>query len=399
MRTSGLLATLMFVTVLGFGQVDPYLAGRACMDQNLYASAVSHLEEALELKPGETEILYNLGISHFELQDFPEARDAFYETEKRRTGMGSFYLAKTEVRLNHPEQALKYLRIHLLSRYKVAEHVIILDEELSSLQGSPGWQQLWNEKKWFSDGDKTFQEAMFLKDNSNHLEAINLLNNLEKQGYKRSYIQTEKAFIYSELGNPKAARSELRSAVKSDVRNLDAVQQLAHYQLNDGAYEDAVAGLSRVIRQDPARFDAYIQRAEARSLDGDLTGAMEDMELYLTYFPSDDEAIYRKGMIQFDNRKYLDAIQSFNRALELNKGKPEYYFARGMTYASTGTTRYADKDLSMALDLDPLNGKIWFEKGGLSEKLGDRTGACHCYHKAFQYGIYEAGEFLDQHCD
>ena len=49
MRTNGLLATLMFVTVLGFGQVDPYLAGRACMDQNLYASAVSHLEEALEL--------------------------------------------------------------------------------------------------------------------------------------------------------------------------------------------------------------------------------------------------------------------------------------------------------------------------------------------------------------
>ena len=398
MRTSGLLAMLMFVSVLGFGQMDPYLAGRAYMDQDLYASAVSHLEEALELKPGETEILYNLGISYFELQNFPAARDAFYETEKRRKGMGSFYLAKTEVRLNHPEQALKYLRSHLLSRYKVAEHVIILDEELSSLQGSPGWQQLWNEKKWFSDTDKMFQEAMFLKDNDNHLEAINLLNNLEKQGYKRSYIQTEKAAIYKELGNEKAARSELRSAVKSDVRNLEAVQQLAQYQLIDGSAEDAVTGLSRVIRQDPARFDAYIQRAEARSLDGNLKGAMEDMELYLTYFPSDDKAIYRKGMIQFENGKYLDAIQSFNHALDLDSGNADYYFARGMTYASTGTTRYADKDLSMALDLDPFNGKIWFEKGGLSEKLGDRTGACHCYHKAFQYGIYEAGEFLDQHC-
>lgn len=399
MRIPGLAAVLMLLSVLGMGQVDPYLAGRACMGQQLYDSAVSYLEKALTLNPGETEILYNLGLSYFALHNYPAARDAFYETEKRRKGMGSYYLAKTEVKLNHPEQALKYLRIHLSSRYKEPEHIIILDEDLSSLDGTAGWQELWNEKNWYSSGDKTFQEAMFLKDNGNHLEAINLLNNLEKQGYRRSYIQYEKAAIYKDLGNEKAAQSELRSAVKSDVRNLEALQQLASFQMVDGAAEDASIALSRVIRQDPTRFEAYIQRAEALSLDGNLKGAMEDMELYLTYFPSDDEAIYRKGMIQFENGKYLDAIQSFNRALDFDKGNATYYFARGMTYASTGTIRYADKDLSMALDLDPLNGKIWFEKGGLSEKLGDRLGACHCYQKAFQYGIYEASDFLDQHCD
>ncbi len=27
--------------------------------------------------------------------------------------------------------------------------------------------------------------------------------------------------------------------------------------------------------------------------------------------------------------------------------------------------------MSMALDLDPLNGEIWFEKGKLAEQLGD----------------------------
>lgn len=399
MRIPGLTAALMLISVLGFGQVDPYLAGRACMDQELYDSAVFHLENALALNPGETEIFYHLGLSFFALKKYPAARDAFYETEKRRKGLGSLYLAKTEAKLNHPEQALKYLRIHLSSRYKEAEHVIILDEDLASLDGMSGWQQLWNEKKWYSTGDKTFQEAMFLKDNGNHLEAINLLNTLEKQGYKRSYIQAEKASIYKELGNEKAARSELRSAVKSDVRNLEALQQLAYYQLEDGAAEDASIALSRVIRQDPAKFHVYLQRAEALSAEGNLKGAMEDMELYLAYFPSDDEAIYRKGKILYQNKKYLDAIQSFNRALELDKGKAAYYFARGMTYASTGTIKYADKDLSMALDLDPLNGEIWFEKGGLMIKLGDRLGACFCYQKAFQYGIFEAGDFLDQHCN
>ena len=57
MRTNGLLTLLMFVSVMGFGQVDPYLSGRACMSQELYDSAVYYLEMARDLNPGETEIL------------------------------------------------------------------------------------------------------------------------------------------------------------------------------------------------------------------------------------------------------------------------------------------------------------------------------------------------------
>jgi tetratricopeptide (TPR) repeat protein len=102
--------------------------------------------------------------------------------------------------------------------------------------------------------------------------------------------------------------------------------------------------------------------------------------------------------MQFEHRKYLDAIQSFNRALEMENGEAEYYFARGRTYTATGTTRYAERDMSMALDLDPYNGKIWFERGKLAEKMGDRAGACQYFRKAYQYGIFEAGEWIEQSC-
>ena len=399
MRKKGLGILFLFLSVLGYGQMDPYLAGRACMSEGKFDQAVTNLDEALLQDPGEADIYYQLGLSHFALKNYPKAWNSFYETEKRRKGMGSFYLAKCEVKLNHPQQALNYLRIHLSSRYKKPEAEILLDEDLSSMEHSSGWQQLWEEKNWYNNGDKDFQQAMFLKGQGDHLEAINILNKLEKQGYKRTMVQTEKAMIYTELGNPKAAQSELQSAVKSDVRNLKASQQLAQMHIDEGDAEDAVSQLDKVIRQDPALFDAYIQRAEARSQAGDLRGAMEDINLYLSYFPQHDEAIYKRGQIQYENGKYLDAIQSFNRALELNKGEANYYFARGRTYAATGTSRYADKDMSMALDLDPLNAEIWFEKGRLSEKLGDRAGACHCYKKAYQYGIFEAGDLMGKNCN
>ena len=398
-RLAYLLLTLLIFSLQGFGQGDHYLAGRACMEDEMYDSALFHLEQALQQNPGQTEIYYQLGISYFTLKNYPAARDAFYETEKRRKGMGSFYLAKSEIRLSHPQQALKYLRIHLSSRYKKSESDILLDEDISTLQGSPGWQELWDEKRWYSSSDKEFQEAMFLKSQGDYLEAINQLNRLEKQGYKKSMVLSEKASIYNELGNLKASRSALKSAVKSDVRNLDALQQLAVMQIADGDAEEAVEGLNRVIRQDPARFEAYLQRAEALSQIDELSAALSDMELYLTYFPENDSAIYRKGLIQFSHGKYLDAIQSFNRSLALNQGEASYFYARGLTYAATGTTRYAEKDMSMALDLDPLNGEIWFEKGKIDDQLGNKDSACHCYRKAYQYGIFEAGELINKRCN
>lgn len=392
-------ALMLLLVIPGWGEVDPYLAGRAYMIQEKYDSALVFLKQANDKEPGESSILMNLGLCYFHMHNFPAAWETFYEAEKRREGFGSLYLAKTEVKLNHPELALKYLRIHLSSRYRIPEEEILLDPDLSQLEGSPGWQQLWNEKEWYNQADKDLQEARFLKENGDALEAINILNKLEKQKYQRTLVFTEKSEVYAMLGNDKAARSALRSAVQSDLRNLDAVIRLAAVQIENGETDEAIKGLNRVIRQEPDRFEAYLLRASGWNKSGNLNGALKDLDLYLSYFPNQHSVIYQRGIILYENGKFLDAIQSFNKALEMENGVADYYFARGRTYASTGTTRYAEKDMSMALDLDPYNGEIWFEKGKLSQKLGDSSSACLCFKKAYQYGVYEAGELRDKLCN
>ena len=391
-----ILAIMIATAIPGQAQLDPYLAGRALMIQGKYDSALVQLDRALEKEPGKTEIYMSQGICCFSLNRIPAAREAFYEVEKRREGMASLYLARIEVRLNHPELAVKYLKEHLSSKYRIPENEILLDPDLSRLEGSEAWQQLWKEQNWYSESDKEFQEALFLKENGDALEAINRLNRLEKENYNRSSVFEAKADIYKKLGNNKAAISALNDAVKSDVRNLDALMKLSYFEIENGDLDDAVYALDRVIRQEPYRFEAYLLRATARSGTDNLRGALEDLELYLSYFPNSHEVIYQKGIIQYEHGRYLDAIQSFNKALDMDRGNAAYYFARGRTYASTGTTRYADKDLSMALDLDPYNGDIWLEKGKIARKLGDLEGACHCFRMAFQYGIYEAQELLER---
>jgi len=293
---------------------------------------------------------------------------------------------------------MKYLRKHLASPYRLDESVILLDEDLQSLEGSSRWKQLWEENDWYSHDDEEFKEALYLEKHGQELEALYKLNALEKKGYKPSLVLTRKAGIYSELGNQKAARSALQEAVKKDVRNLEARHFLAEILVEDEKFEEARKELDILIRREPDRFEAYLLRARARSASGNLQGARSDLDSYLLYFPGRHDVLYRKGLIEHEHGKYLNAIASFNSALGMSSGEADYYLARGQSYMATGTTVYAEKDLSMALDLDPLNPKAWFSMGQVAEKLGKKQKACDCYGRAQQLGLYEAGNHVERLC-
>lgn len=396
-RTSLIFAVLFAVAPL-LGQAEAYVLGRARMLEGDYPAARQELQKALDEKPGDVRITYQLGLCLFESKDYQGALELFSIVDKQKKGMGSFYLAKIEFRLNRTELALKYLREHLDSRYKMPEKDILLDPDLGQLENHPGWQQLWNEKEWYSEKDQLFQEALFLAGNGHELEALNLLNQLEKRAYKRSLVLEHKARIYARLGNEKAAAKALQAAVKSDARNLDALQLLCEQQVVDGDFDDASQGLNRLLRQEPDRFEAYLLRAKVRS-ELDMLGlALDDLDLYLEVFPESHEGWNARGMVQYQHRKYLNALQSFHRAIALDQSSAAYYLNRGRTFMATGTLRSASSDLSMSLDLDPYNGQSWYAMGLVKRELGQLKDACPCFEKAYQYGVYEAGELIEREC-
>jgi len=398
MKRGYLLIAISFILLPLRAQEDPFLAGRASMIRGEYSQAAIYLEKALAGEPGDADLMIHLGVCYFRQQEFPRAWELFFGAEKRKKGMGTFYLAKTEVRLNHPELALKYLEEHLSSHYKLPEDEILLDPDLGRLENSPGWQELWNKKQWYSAEDKEFQEARFMKDHGRELEAINVLNKLEKKGYRKGDVLTEKAEIFLSLGNKKAAVSAFSDAANADYRNSRAQLALATSLVEEDEAEEARNLLDRLIRREPDLFDAYLLRARASSNLGQLAPALRDMDTYLEYFPEDHGAYYSRGLILHEHGQYLDAIRSFNRALEMDPGMASYFFARGKTYAATGTIRSAERDMSMALDLDPLNGDIWFHKARISERMGNLDDACFAYRKAYRYGVHQAGEMKERIC-
>lgn len=375
-----------------------FLKARAQMTAGNYDSALVFIQQAADEFPNDVDTRYQKGICLYETGRYPEALSEFIFVNKRRTGMASLMLARTETRLNHPDLAVKYLKEHLSSRYKEPEKEIMLDPELSRLEGTPEWKSLWKEKDWYGPFDRQLQDASYLISREAYPEAINVLNEMADRGFKRTLVFQKLGEIYLASGNMKAAREAFDQSISADSRNMESLAHRIRLLFENGDYEEANRDCERLLRQSPDEFDLYFTSAAIHSALGNYEKAVQRMEEYLVYFPESANAYKKLGIVHYEAGKYLKALPAFNRSLEIDSGDPQCFYHRGLTYMATNTTRIAEKDFSMALDLDPTNGDVWFAKGNVNLKLGNHDKACFDFRKALQYGIFEAREPLERLC-
>ncbi len=393
-----ILALFVIRVASGQGDVNPYLKGRSLMLESKYDSALLFIEKAHTEKPGDAEIAFQRGICHFRLKQYDQAIADFLFVNNRRPGMSSLMLAKTEVRLNHPALAIKYLREHLSSYYKTAEKEILLDDDLSELESTKAWKSLWQEREWYTPFDKELQEALYMKSQGNYLQAINHLNELDQKGFNRSEVNQYLAEIYLQLNNQNAAEDALDRSILSDSRNMEALKLRIDLYINKGKYEDARRDCDRLLRQFPDAFEYYLVSGRIHSMLGNYKEALGRVNFYLQIYPGSHRANNEEGLIHYHADRYLDAIKSFNKALKSYEGNAAYFYNRGRAYTATGTYTFATKDFSMALDLDPKDAETWFYKGLAEMEQGDSDNACFSFRKALQYGKHEAAENIRKTC-
>ncbi len=394
------LIIFLFTFPLVSAQQDPdaLLHARALMEVNNYDSAMYYIEIAVAGDPGSVDVLFNRGVCLFHLKQFNQAREDFLLVNRKRRNMASLMLAKTEAHLNRPELAVKYLKEHLGSYYKLPEKDILLDKDLALIESSAAWIAMWREREWYSPYDKELQEIAHLRDGGDQLEAINRLRALDKKGVKKSIVNQQLAELYHTSGNNRAALDAIEKSVDADSRNMEALKLRIDLLVEEGEFEDAAQDCKRLLRQAPDAFDYYLVSGKVHSQLGEYNAAVSYVNKYLELYPRSHTALNELGEIHFTAGKYLDALSTFNKVLEIEDGNAAYYFNRGRTYAATRTYRYAEKDFSMALDLDPRDPEIWFAKGKTDLELGNLDTACFDFKNALRYGKYEAREYLDRHC-
>jgi tetratricopeptide (TPR) repeat protein len=117
--------------------------------------------------------------------------------------------------------------------------------------------------------------------------------------------------------------------------NLSAAQNLAIGLLfisHDG-YDEAVAPLERTLQEDPSNDIATLNLALAYKNTGKSPAAIELAQRALEQHPS--AALHNMlASLQEESGQYVDAVQNYQRAVELEPTNEQYYFDLGMEYLS-----------------------------------------------------------------
>ena len=93
---------------------------------------------------------------------------------------------------------------------------------------------------------------------------------------------------------------------------------------------------------------------------------------------------YKKGLDHGKLEKYQEAIENFNKAIELDPNSVAFYFARGDVYEILKKYEEAINDYDEAIELDPDNSYCYCNRGIAYEKMGEYQEAINDYNKAIE---------------
>lgn len=117
----------------------------------------------------------------------------------------------------------------------------------------------------------------------------------------------------------------------------------------DGAIEDltrAIAGSDDFATAIFARSYAYSKRSAS-----DVPLAMADLDTLLQLDPTLSYAWFNKGVIYYNNKDFVSAIEAYSKALQLSPELGRAYYNRGLAYMRQGNKQKAFADLSKAGEL------------------------------------------------
>ena len=120
------------------------------------------------------------------------------------------------------------------------------------------------------------------------------------------------------------------------------------------ASEECSSALDHELMTRDDRVATLVNRGTLRMRSGDLLNASRDFDHALSLDPMEPETWLAKGISSLEGGNGSAALQSSNRALELQTHRPAVaYYIRGLAKEMTGDVEGAYADLIKARDLSP----------------------------------------------
>ncbi len=273
--------------------------------------------------PSDPKPLYNLALTHFELEDYGKAAVAleklFLLNPTDTAAMGLY--GHTLLQCGKAAEAVACFDVVL---YTEATDALFVDRALANISLNRT-----------NDAMRDFDEALRL--NPHNFEAC-----------------LGKGTVYRDLNQPKLAIAWLEKALTARPGDASALSNLAIVKYQVGEKEEAMDCFRRAL-QSAKISEIYLKRAQCYLLERNFSDAIADAREAML-LDGENPAVYAFiGDVEIEKSDYEAAIESFGVAIDLKPDQADYYMGRASASIKHELYYEAVNDLYRALDLKPFS--------------------------------------------
>jgi Flp pilus assembly protein TadD len=372
---------------------DYLLRVKSLLDRGMYGSV---LKESVSSQD-DNRILLMFGEAALREGDYSLAAGYYNRADLLIDGSGQLGLARVYAAKGDAATAVYHLEQHLASSFRRPERELLKDPFLVQIEENRLWIQLW-QKEWYNTLERGVAEVEYLVSRGRVDEAGEValtFKGLYSGDPAVDYIGGVLAYA---AGNYSEASSFLRKSLNGEKERPGVWGLYIKSLIGEEDYFGVVRASEEASSLFPESIDFRISGAKGLMLTGDRDGAYKVATDLLQFYPDNRDLLTMAASLAGSSGNYSDALRFISRNIENNRGDASSFAGRGDLYLASGSYEFARSDYSMALDLDPHNGDIWFSKAKVliyEERIDE---ACHDLKMALRYGNKKAAPLINRHC-
>jgi tetratricopeptide (TPR) repeat protein len=145
--------------------------------------------------------------------------------------------------------------------------------------------------------------------------------------------------------------------------------------------------------------NAYYLRGTTKQAQGDLAGAIADLDQAIATDADFSAAYNSRGIAKGLVRDAAGAVDDFTKAIALDPNAADAYANRGHIYIATRALEPALKDLNRAIELKPDWATAYFDRASIRQKSGDLDAAIDDLTKAISLKSDYADAYFNRALD
>jgi len=167
---------------------------------------------------------------------------------------------------------------------------------------------------------------------------------------------------------------------------------------NKKQYKEAVDAYTEYLKTKPRHVKTLYNRGRSYQELKMYDLAINDFKAVLKLDPQNESAYLSIGQELYRNEDYKGTIYYCDHVIELNKSNVMAFFLKARSLHRQGEFRDAMQNYNKAINLDPELGEAYLHRGALYLLLKKKAEACNDLKKAVSLNVQGAQEAQEKNC-